>query len=1086
MKKSKKQKNITKNKGSQGQTSSKQPENKSFLLSGLPNDASLSEIKAFLPRWLIQQLSIQLDNLRRLHRTSTAHLHVSSPLSKDKYRELCSFFVKQRFREEYIVTIGPLQANKPSTVGKKQQQTNESASCAKQFWNFLTEKEEVYICNRHDMGKHFMDFCRSNGDDINEKENDKQWKATLSQTVKTMQKMRLMKTTPVSNFVVMAMFANPDNLEFPKQELVYEKSLQITKQLDQDKCNKNGVIVSDLPARNMGAIGETEKIQFKLTADPPRKLCSVEISGPNGSMFQLETLEHVPSVISSPVSIELSVRPRKIGIIRAKVNFHFEGDNGSSSFVIARVVTMPCGYKSLNEALKPTAPYQRPERRRRQENAPHYDKTNTVGPPKEAAEDRTGGVNPYMSLAQYPVPSQVIDAIRENSFHQVMDNIGWSISSAHDSIQDYGQYWKHLLYASEYQMQKDVRCFDMDDACLSKEERYFVLRVPGLSEGRPSVLRGDIVNVTFRGILYKGRVVQVRHAEVVMDLHFKFDEHFNCASDRVSINFTFSRMSLRTSHKVLDDLAESKLGPSVLVPTQKHVEQYRKATQQLHQLQNVQLSPWANDSLNPEQQAAVQRIVNSHLRPMPYIIFGPPGTGKTTTVVEAIYQLGKQGNKILLVAPSNDAADVLAERLAVYFSPTELRRILAYSRNILSLPTSIQSYASDSLGPEAQAREILSAQIVVSTINMASRFCYWEIPRGYFDVLCVDEAGHATEPEVVAAAASLMDFSGAQGKVGQLILAGDPKQLGPISNSELCRKYGLTMSLMERLSERDVYARQADGKYPKDLLTKLVRNYRSHPSILKLPNDMFYTDLQSCGDSLTTMNMTNWEHLPNADFPLIFHAIEGENLREGNSPSWFNPTEAQQVVEYISLLTRETDPPIQADDIGIITPYSRQAQKIRLALEVENMPAVKVGSVESFQGQERRVIIVSTVRAERDIMCHDLRHNLGFVAHSKRFNVAITRAKALLIVIGCPAVLALDKENWLPFMQYCRENGGWVGETWDSSVLDDIVISGGIVSSSAKRRRRILMFIALQPKKRDSALFILKSSRVQSWNHISF
>mmetsp|Transcript_24808 Transcript_24808/g.61013 ORF Transcript_24808/g.61013 Transcript_24808/m.61013 type:complete len:1075 (+) Transcript_24808:33-3257(+) len=1048
--KNKKQKN-NRNKKSKGAISSKQSETKFFLLSGLPKDASLSEIKAFLPTWLTksQHLSIQLDNLHRLQRSSTAHLYTVDSLSKEKYRDLCNFFVNQRFRDEYIVTIGPLKVKPPH--GKKQKQKTESVCCARQFWGFMTQKEEVYVCNRHDMSKHFLDFCRSNGD--NEK-NDKQWKARLSQTVKTMQKMKLMKTAPSNNFIVMAMFANPDHLQFPEQELIHEKSSQMIRQLEEDKCNKNGVTVSDVPGRTIGAIGEMEKIQFHLRADPPRRLYSVDISGPNGSMFQLddsdgqEATVQLPTV-APPVSIGISVRPHKLGILRAKVTFIFEDDNGRR-FEIARVITMSCGYRSLNEALKPTAPYQRPKRRR-PANA-HYDKANTVGPPKEAIEDRTGGggPSPFMHLAQYPVPSEVVESIRENNYHQIMDRIGWRISPSHESIQGYGEYWKHLLYASECQMQRDVRYFDMEDTLLSKEERYFVLRVPGLSEGRPSVLRGDIVNITFKGILYKGRVVSIRRFEVVMDLHFRFDQNFNCASDRVSVHFTFSRMSLRTSHKVLDSLAESHLGAPILVPTEKDMACHRESNRKQGQsdLEDVHLSPWANDSLNPEQQAAVQRIANGHLRPMPYIIFGPPGTGKTTTVVEAIYQLGKQGKKILLAAPSNDAADILAERLAKYFPPTKLRRILAYSRNIESLPFSIQCYATDSLGPEAQAREIKSAQIVVGTVNLASRFSYWGIPRGYFDVLCVDEAGHATEPEVVAAAASLMDFYGKEGAAGQLILAGDPKQLGPISNSDICRKYGLTMSLMERLTEREVYDRQADGEYPKDLLTKLVRNYRSHPSILKLPNEMFYSDLQSCGDSTVTMNMANWEHLPKSGFPVVFHAVDGENLREGTSPSWFNPTEAQQVVEYVSLLTRETDPPIPSEEIGIITPYSRQAQKIRLALETENMPEVKVGSVESFQGQERRVIILSTVRAEREIVSHDLRHSLGFVAHPKRFNVAITRAKALLLVIGCPSVLALDKENWLPFMKYCHENGGWAGESWDPSVAEGLISMGSVSSSN--------------------------------------
>jgi len=163
-----------------------------------------------------------------------------------------------------------------------------------------------------------------------------------------------------------------------------------------------------------------------------------------------------------------------------------------------------------------------------------------------------------------------------------------------------------------------------------------------------------------------------------------------------------------------------------------------------------------------------------------------------------------------------------------------------------------------------------------------------------------------------------------------------------------------------------------------------------------------------------------------------------------NSPSWFNPQEAQQVALYAKLL-RESRPPIREDEIGIITPYARQAQKIRLALKSQNMEDIKVGSVECFQGQERRCIIISTVRSEQDQVSSDLRYNLGFVANEKRFNVAATRAKSLLIVVGCAKVLAMDKKNWLPFMKFCHDNGGWVGEDWDpneaanQSSTDDLV-----------------------------------------------
>ena len=243
---------------------------------------------------------------------------------------------------------------------------------------------------------------------------------------------------------------------------------------------------------------------------------------------------------------------------------------------------------------------------------------------------------------------------------------------------------------------------------------------------------------------------------------------------------------------------------------------------------------------------------------------------------------------------------------------------------------------------------------------------------------------------------------------------------------------------MERLYNRSIYGRREDGTYPVDLITKLVCNYRSHPALLKLPNEMFYdNDLKCVGDLMVTSNMTKWEHLPKQGFPVVFHALNGDNLRESNSPSWFNPEEAQQVVEYVNLLMNETRPPIREEEIGIITPYARQAQKIRMALSVQGVRNIKVGSVECFQGQERRVILLSTVRSQKEHVSSDLRYNLGFVASPKRFNVAMTRAKALLIVIGSPSVLSMDEKNWLPFLKYCHENQSMVGEHWEPFEAED-------------------------------------------------
>ena len=137
-----------------------------------------------------------------------------------------------------------------------------------------------------------------------------------------------------------------------------------------------------------------------------------------------------------------------------------------------------------------------------------------------------------------------------------------------------------------------------------------------------------------------------------------------------------------------------------------------------------------------------------------------------------------------------------------------------------------------------------------------------------------------------------------------MVLAGDPKQLGPVVRSA-ARDLGLGESLLERLMALPPYARDparfagpADRGYDRRALTKLVRNYRSHPALLELPNRLFYDgDLVACADPAVSHSLARWQHLPPgaAGFPLVFHAVEGLNEREGNSPSWFNSTECVQV-----------------------------------------------------------------------------------------------------------------------------------------------------------------------------------------------
>jgi len=322
-------------------------------------------------------------------------------------------------------------------------------------------------------------------------------------------------------------------------------------------------------------------------------------------------------------------------------------------------------------------------------------------------------------------------------------------------------------------------------------------------------------------------------------------------------------------------------------------------------------------------------------------------------------------------------------------------------------------------------------RVIVSTCVSASMPYGIGIARGHFSHLFFDEAGQATEPETMIAIKTMADNS------TNIILSGDPKQLGPIIRSNVARELGLETSYLERLMTRDLYDEQMGHG---STVVKLVKNFRSHNAILKFPNERFYRgELQQCGDPKTINAFIGSPHLASKAFPIVFHALSGKDDREASSPSFFNIDESTQVKAYVEALRADRKFRLTDQDIGVIAPYHAQCKKIKAVLKAV-ADGVKVGSVEEFQGQERKVIIISTVRSSRDFVQYDLKHTLGFVANPRRFNVAVTRAQALLVIVGDPTVLSLDP-LWRSFLNYVHLNGGWKGlpPSWDTraSVTND-------------------------------------------------
>ncbi|KAL7884849.1 hypothetical protein AOLI_G00076190 [Acnodon oligacanthus] len=645
-------------------------------------------------------------------------------------------------------------------------------------------------------------------------------------------------------------------------------------------------------------------------------------------------------------------------------------------------------------------------------------------------------------LLQYKCPSYINDLTtflkncsRASSSH--LQDIK-SLLESPLSFHNYAERFQILLYLEESQMHVDIKSYNKEDVTMKKDtysKKLLVLKVPGVTENRPSVLRGDHLLLTKSKDLhlqhvtkYKGYVHRVELDQLKLGFSSRFLASF-IDDMKFCVEFTVNRLLIRLQHRAVQLAVQHKL-EEVLFPTGSKSMAVK-----------VELSLRLFDrslEQNFEQYTAVCNIVAGVSRPAPYLVFGPPGTGKTVTMVEAIKQVEKSDVDvhILACAPSNSAADQLCEKLLHHVDSYKVYRMYACSRDPELVPPDLQNSCNlkGEMYEFPSKEELMEYTIIVTTVCTAGRLVTGGLPVGHFTHIFVDEAGHAVESEAIIGIAGLL-----RAETGQLVLAGDPKQLGPILRSPIAIKYGLGLSLLARLMTKNPLYRKGETGFNTRYVTKLLRNYRSHKSILKIPNEMFYDgELQPFADEFSTSLYCNWEHLPKRGFPVIFHGVPGKDERESNSPSFFNTSEIVVVVSYLKKLllsqAKKGIAKISPRDIGVITPYRKQVEKLRKAIRTcdkelkayRSIEELKVGSVEEFQGQERRVIIVSTVRSTNEYIKIDKDFNIGFLNNEKRFNVAMTRARSLLIVVGNPIILSSDS-TWSRFIEYCTVEGGYTG-----------------------------------------------------------
>lgn len=423
--------------------------------------------------------------------------------------------------------------------------------------------------------------------------------------------------------------------------------------------------------------------------------------------------------------------------------------------------------------------------------------------------------------------------------------------------------------------------------------------------------------------------------------------------------------------------------------------------------------PW----LNATQEEAVNKVL--HAKDVA-IVHGPPGTGKTTTLVEAVYETLHRENQVLVCAQSNMAVDWISEKLVDrgvsvlrIGNPSRVNdKMLSftYERRFESHPDypqlwSIRKairelYARSRKGAEREAvrQKINSlkdrateleirineslfseARVIACTlVGSANRL----LTGQKFGTLFIDEAAQALE------AACWIPIR----KADRVILAGDHCQLPPTVKAPEALRAGLGHTLMQTIV-----------KNKPDTVSLLKLQYRMNDEIMRFSSEWFY------GGMLQSAPEVKYRSILDFDTPIEWINTEGLDCNEefiGENYGRINKSEAELSIEqlkgYITKIGRERflDERI---DVGMISPYKAQVQYLRRLVRNDAFfkpyrQAITINTVDGFQGQERDVILISLVRANEE-------GQIGFLNDLRRMNVAITRARMNLIILGDASTL---------------------------------------------------------------------------------
>ena len=559
---------------------------------------------------------------------------------------------------------------------------------------------------------------------------------------------------------------------------------------------------------------------------------------------------------------------------------------------------------------------------------------------------------------------------------------------------------------------------------------FYSIHVPGLSEGRPLVMAGDVVYIRPAKLLqseYALVVEYVNNRECMIYVKFHAPPK-SFQSNNVHVRFTLNKRVFTLFHQaVVKTLSVESPSRSMkrFLPGCELDGVGVDNTQVLSARKVSRVAP-QGDTLNREQRDVVEEVFAGEGRLRPYTVWGPPGTGKTLTIIECVTRLlsGDSTCRILLSAPAPFAADILCSRLAERV-PSLTAAQLVRVNDERRLPDQVKSDVrrfSVEIDPDdahktpfmyfkkPDANMLANARVVVCSCTSAALIdsgASWT-PTHIF----VDEAAQATVPETLIPLTLANDQTA-------VILAGDPKQLGSTVHSFKAARLGLRKSLLELWMDHEG---MAHGK-------QLRLCYRSHPDIVALPSRLFYDgSVQSVASKENVALPNGWDEFCGGagngrSARCLFYGIKGKQRREGNTSSWTNPFEAESLIALLVDLLERT--PLTEQDVGVMATYRRQVVLIRNGLRARGLSAIRVGTVDDYQGQEERIIFLSTVvTTPKTLQAVD--PEVGFLNNPRRFNVAISRAKALNVIVGHPLVL-LQNPLWHELLRECVRRDAYRG-----------------------------------------------------------